>query len=437
MSRLRLEYDTRAFDYPELEIPPLYNVRFRVEAPVLTAIEERVLEAMRRLEADPRLSRGASVAVGVGSRGIANLQRIVRQVVARLQELGTRPFIVPAMGSHGGATAEGQAAILAGYGITEEAVGAPVRATMEVVQAGTLEDGYPVYFDQFAAKADAVMVVNRIKHHTDFHGRIESGLAKMCAIGLGKQKGAAAIHRFGAEGLRNIMPRVAQRLLSTMPIVGGLAVIENPYGETAEIHGLTSDEIGGEREMELLDHARRLAPRLAFEQVDVLVVDLMGKDISGSGLDTHVIGRVRMPSIREAEWPGPEVRLLCVLDVTEASHGNAAGLGLADITTRRLVERMDMEATLMNHRTSGEGGALRGKLPLILETPEAAVRAAMGMCGKGRASEIRLVRIRDTEHVELLQVSEPLLKEARAREDLEILGAPQVPDFNVPLPVLR
>jgi hypothetical protein len=418
---LSIQIDTSAFDFPELVLPCVWTVRHHVEAPETPDIDGAVRRAMAAPLADPRVRPGASVAVGVGSRGIANLSAIVRAVVAALKEAGARPFIVPAMGSHGGATAEGQRGILEGYGIVEEAVGAPIRATMEVVQVGELEDGHPLFLDRHAAEADAILVVNRVKHHTDFAGRIESGLAKMCAIGLGKQRGAASIHRYGADGLRNRMPRVARGLVERCPIVGGVAVIENPYGRTAEVHGLTAAEIAGPREAELLDRARALAPRLAFDQVDVLVVDRMGKDISGSGMDTHVIGRVRMPSIRESEWDGPDVRMVCVLDLSEASHGNAAGIGLADVVTRRLIEHMDAHATNTNHRTSGEGGAHRHHIPLVLETPEACVRAAMALCGRGAPEAVRLVRIRDTEFVTTLEVSSALLDEVAARDDLEIV----------------
>lgn len=418
---LSLQIDTAAFDFPELDLPPVWTVRHHVEAPEEPDLQGAVRRAMAVPLSDPRVRAGASVAVGVGSRGIANLQAIVRAVITELRTVGADPFIVPAMGSHGGATAEGQRGILAGYGIVEDAVGAPIRATMDVVQVGELEGGRPLYLDRYAAGADAILVVNRVKHHTDFAGRIESGLAKMCAIGLGKQKGAASIHRYGADGLRSLMPRVARGLVERCPIVGGVAVIENPYGRTAEVHGLTAADIAGEREMELLTRARSLAPRLAFDQVDVLIVDRIGKDISGSGMDTHVIGRVRMPSIRESDWDGPDVRMVCVLDLSEGSHGNAAGLGLADVVTRRLLERMDAGATNTNHRTSGEGGAHRHHIPLVLETPEAAVRASIALCGRGDPDAVRLARIRDTEFVTTLEVSAALMDEVAARDDLEVV----------------
>jgi hypothetical protein len=421
MSIVRIDYDTTAFDYPHIALPQVWTVRQKLAAPALVDVEGTARSAARTLCADPRIRPGAAVAVGVGSRGIHHLQLVVRAVIDELKRAGALPFIVPAMGSHGGATAEGQTAILADYGITPDCVGAEVRATMEVTQVGALDDGYPVYFDCHALAADAVVVINRIKHHTDFIGEIESGICKMCAIGLGKQKGASTIHRFGADGLRRIMPQVGRRLVETVNIVGGVALIENPYGQTAEIHAVPASEVGRAGEIALLNRARTLAPRLAFSAADVLVVDEMGKNISGSGMDTHVIGRLEMPSVAESEWDGPDVRVVCTLDLTDESHGNAAGLGLADMVTRYLVEKVDFAATMTNHRTSGEGGVRRGRLPLILEDEEACVRTAIGSCGRGHPEQVRLVRIRNTEFVERMEVSKALMEEVREREDLEVL----------------
>ena len=421
---ISIRIDPTAFAYPDVPLPDVWTVRQKVEAPEITDVAASAADAVARLSTDARLRPGASVAVGVGSRGIANLEPIVRTVVERLKARGCQPFIVPAMGSHGDATAEGQTEVLHGYGITEGNCGAPIRATMDVELVSTLEDGYPVYFDRLALAADAVVVVNRIKRHTCFQGRIESGLAKMCAIGLGKHRGAASIHQFGFNGLRETMPQVARRLVTCTNIVGGIGILENAYGGTAEIHGLTANEIGGDREAELLQRSRALSPRLAFDDVDVLVVDRMGKDISGSGFDTHVIGRVRMPSASDADWPGPTVRVIVALDLTDKTHGNAAGLGLADVVTRRLIERVDFHATMTNHRTSGEGGAFRSKIPVVLADERAAVQAAIGSCGRGRPEAVRLARIQSTAHVETVEISAPLLEEARRRDDIEVLSGP-------------
>ena len=426
-----IRIDPTAFAYPDVPLPDVWTVRQKVEAPEIGNVVAATANAVARLFTDARLRPGGSAAVGVGSRGISNLQPIVRTVVERLKARGCQPFIVPAMGSHGGATAEGQTELLRGYGITDESVGAPIRATMEVELVSSLEDGYPVYFDRIALAADAVVVVNRIKRHTCFQGHIESGLAKMCAIGLGKHTGALAIHEFGFKAVRDTMPRVARRLLACTNIVGGIGILENAYGGTAEIHGLTKDEIGGDREAELLQRSRALSPRLAFDDVDVLVVDRMGKDISGSGFDTHVIGRVRMPSTPDADWSGPTVRVIVALDLTDRTHGNATGLGLADFVTRRLIERVDFPATMTNHRTSGEGGAFRSKIPVVLADERAAVQAAIGSCGRGRPEAVRLARIQSTAFVETLEISAPLLEEARSRDDIEVLSGPHPMKFSV------
>lgn len=428
-----LDISTTAFDFPGIALPEVWTVRYLKEEPALQDVVSSARSAARALLLDPRLKPGARVAVGVGSRGLANLATIVTEVIGVLKEAGTHPFIVPAMGSHGGATAEGQRAILAGYGITEEATGVPVAATMEVVQLGALDDGYPIYFDRNAADADCVVVINRIKHHTDFSGPIESGLCKMCAIGLGKRQGADSIHRFGADGLRHIMPEVGRRLVQAGNVVGGIAILENERGRTAQICRIPASGIGREEEQTLLDRARAIAPRLAFDEADVLVVDEMGKDISGTGMDTHVIGRVRMPSIPETEWDGPNVRMVVTLALTERTHGNAAGLHLADIVTRRLIEQTDFAVTSTNHRTSQEGGAWRGGLPIILDDAAGAARAAIGMCGKGDRSAVRFVRIRNTEDVDLLEVSAALLDEVRRRDDMEIVSGPRPLDLTAPV----
>jgi hypothetical protein len=430
---MQITIDTSTFKYEDVPLPEVWTVRQVQDAPVIADISSAAMGAAYTLLADPRLLPGASVAVGVGSRGIANLAEIVRTVISVLKQKGCKPFIVPAMGSHGGATAEGQASILADYGITEPNVGAPVRATMEVIQVGALDDGYPVYFDCNALSADAVIVINRIKHHTDFSGEVESGLGKMCAIGLGKQKGAATIHRFGAQGLRNTMPKVARKLVEMTNIVGGIGIIENQFGQTAEIHGVPAIEFAERGEKQLLQRARSLCPSLPFQDIDVLVLDFMGKDISGSGMDTHVIGRLRMPSVDECEWDGPNVRIVCVLDLTDRSHGNAAGLGLADMTTRKLIERTDFGATMMNHFTSGEGGIYRGKLPLILDDEGTCVRAAIAGCGRGHYKQVRLVRIRNTEFVQTMEVSAAMLEECRERTDLDVSSEPHRLNLSDPL----
>ncbi|MCW3096824.1 MAG: hypothetical protein JWL77_2442 [Chthonomonadaceae bacterium] len=420
---LQLNIPLDIFTYPDVPLPEVWTVEQKFDTPALssTQIEAQVRAAVETLARDARLKPGAKVAVGSGSRGVDNIVPIVRTVIAELKARGMEPFLVPAMGSHGGATAEGQKSLLLDYGLTPEAVGAEIQATMEVDAIGTLEGeeagpfaGHTVFFDRIAHGADAVLVINRIKAHTDFSGPLESGVGKMCAIGLGKRHGAEGIHRHGAYGLRELMPRVARYMAAHTNIVGGIALIENELGHTAEIHALPADQVGREPEQALLQRARAISPRLPFGELDILVVDEMGKNISGAGMDTHVIGRGTMPSIPEAEWGGPNVRVLAVLDLTPQSHGNATALGLADMTTRKLMEKVKFEDMFINMRTSGEGGVLRARLPLILPTGDDCVRTAFATCGRAEPAEVRFARIRNTADTQYLEISSALLAEARA-----------------------
>ncbi len=437
-----IDLDIDTFTFPDVPLPEVWTVEQLFDTPALTQeqIEAETRQAVAELARDPRLRPGAQVAVGVGSRGLNNLVLVVRTVVAELKTRGMEPFIIPAMGSHGGATAEGQTELLHDYGITPENVGAPIRATMEVAEIGRLEGeeagpfvGQPVYCERNALAADAILLINRIKPHTDFKGPIESGIAKMCAIGLGKQKGAASIHHYGARGLRDLMPRIARYLASHTKVVGGVALLENELGRTSEIHALPANQIGREQEAALLERARATAPRLPFQELDVLIIDEMGKNISGAGMDTHVIGRGMMPSIPEQEWGGPNIGIIAVLDLTSQSHGNGTALGLADLTTRRLVEKIDWKTTFINMRTSVEGGILRGRLPIIQPTGDDCVRTAIATCGKGSPAEVRLARIRNTADTQFLEISAALLAEARQNPHLRVSETSHTLDLCQPI----
>jgi hypothetical protein len=441
---MRIDLPIDIFTYPEIPLPEVWTVEQKFDTPALTPdqITASVKQAVEELAKDARLKSGANVAVGVGSRGLDNLVLVVRTAIAELKARGLKPFIVPAMGSHGGATAEGQASVLHDYGITPENVGAEIRATMEADVIGRLEGedagpytGYPVYYDRNARNADAVLVINRIKPHTDFAGELESGVGKMCAIGLGKQRGAASIHTYGARGLREIMPRIARYMARHANIVGGIALLENELGHTSEIHAVPAAQMAQEGEKALLKRARGMSPRLPFKAFDILIVDEMGKNISGTGMDTHVIGRARMPSLPESEWDGPDIRIVAVLDLTQPSHGNAAGLGLADLTTRRLIEKVDWEATFMNTRTSGEGGILKSCVPLILPTSDDCVKSAIGASGHGDHSQVRLVRIRNTADTQFLEISAALLDEARRNPALRVSETSHTLDLCRPVRV--
>lgn len=406
------------------ELPPVALVRQRVDAPRVDDVE-----ATARVEVETSLARidrqPGRIAVGVGSRGIANLEAIVRATVAALRAGGWDPFIVPAMGSHGAATADGQAEVLAGYGITEERVGAPVRATMETRVVGELEDGTPYHVDRLAVEAGACFLVARVKPHTSFRGPVESGPAKMAAIGLGKQPGAALMHNAGSAGLTRRVPQGPRVLERAGILVGALAVVENQRDETALLRGLAAAEVGAEAESELLERARRLMPRLPFGRVDVLVVDRMGKDISGTGMDTNVINRFRI--VGQAESGEPLITAIAVMDLTEATHGNGMGIGNADYVPARLLAKLDLAAVYTNALTAGPIAIQRPNLPMVMADGRDTIRAALTATGVP-PGEARLAWIHDTLHTEVLGVSAALL--AAHAGELEVLREPRPLPFD-------
>ncbi|TWD80042.1 hypothetical protein FB561_1114 [Kribbella amoyensis] len=363
---------------------------------------------------------GQRIAVTAGSRGIHDLVPVVKAAVDWVKSVGAEPFVVPAMGSHGGATADGQRDMLAGLGVTPESVGCPVEATMETVVVGHLEDGTPVHHDALAAKADGVLLVNRIKPHTDFHGPVESGLAKILAIGLGNHAGAAALHAGGIPALGAAIEAAARMVVAQGKILGGLAILENALEKTAAVELVTADGIAGVAENALLQRAGSLLGRLPFDELDVLVVDEMGKNKSGTGMDTNVIGRCWVHGIEEFE--SPSIAAITVHRLSAESHGNASGLGLADVVPARILEQIDLRASYVNALTSGAGGARRSRLPMVLADDLAAVTAAAAMSGRRDWAGLRLARIRDTLSPHELLVSPALLAEAAERFDLEITG---------------
>jgi hypothetical protein len=394
-----------------VEPPPVALVRQRLDPTVLAAadLEAAVAGELRRALAGVTPRR---IAVGVGSRGIASIGRIAGAVVEALRGLGFEPFVVPAMGSHGAATAEGQARVLAGYGVDPGLI----RATMETAVAGEV-DGVPVHVDRNVVDAGAVFLVNRVKPHTSFRGPVESGLAKMAAVGLGKQPGARHMHSRGPAGLRDLVPAAARLLAERGLLVGGLAIVENQRDETAFVRGLTAAEIGAGAEARLLVEAGRLMPRLPFADLDVLVLDRIGKDVSGAGIDTNVVGRMRVSG--QPEPSPPAVIAIVALDVTDASHGNAMGIGTADFTTARLLSRIDFEALYTNGLTAGVIGIQRMSIPCVMPSDLAAVCAAIA--SRGRDTPLRLAWIADTLHTGVAGVSPALLAEARGRDDLEVV----------------
>lgn len=366
----------------------------------------------------PAIKAGDRVAITAGSRGIVNMEIILKAIAEEFRDCGAMPFIIPAMGSHGGANALGQAEVLRHYNITEETTGTPIRSSMETVIIGQTQDGIPVYMDKNAYEADHIVIVNRIKQHTDFTGKIESGLIKMMAIGLGKRDGAAMYHKATLHyGFERILRDVADVVMGTGSIAFGLGIVENPYEETAIIAALPTDRlVKGEEKLQ--EKARELSAKLPFDELDVLIVDEAGKEISGTGMDTKVIGR--MMQVGEKDLETPNITRIFLQDLTPKSIGNAAGIGFADFTTRRLVDKINYEATYMNFVTSM--GPQKVRIPVHFDTDRKVLDAVFETIGMIKPEDSKVVRIKNTLRLAQVEVSESLLEAVRAREDLEIAG---------------
>jgi hypothetical protein len=397
-----------------LPLPAMYVVEQRFAAPPPVDAAAEVGRQWSAAWGGVALPPGSSVAVGVGSRGIDGLPGVVRAVVARLREAGCRPFVVSAMGSHGNATAAGQAAVLAERGITEAAVGAPVRASVDVVSLGEA-DGLPLFIDREAAAADGIVLVNRVKPHTDFVGRVESGLTKMLVIGLGNEAGATACHRHALErGLADVVTTAGRALLERAPVLLGVALVENQRHRTCAVRVLPASR-WGEVEPELLDYARTLLPRLPIDDIDVLLVDEMGKDVSGAGMDPNVTGRSAgaWSELRES----PRVTRIVVRALTEATEGNACGLGSVDIAPRRLTAAVDLAASATNALASC--APEDGKLPLTFANDHQALAAALMTLRPYTLDDLRLVHIRNTLAMDRIEVSPGCL--AGLRNDADVV----------------
>ncbi|MHB0877510.1 MAG: nickel pincer cofactor-dependent isomerase, group 22 [Anaerolineae bacterium] len=386
-----------------MRLPRFRWVEQRLFADALEDIPAAVSAEM--LAALPRFRPGARVAVTAGSRGVSAIHTILRAVCVAVRARGGDPYLVPAMGSHGGGTAAGQLDLLASLGVTEASVGAPILSSMETVVIGDTLAGIDVHLDLNASKADAIVLVERIKPHTDFTGRYESGLAKMMAIGLGKKVGAMRIHSYGVTGLRDYIPQVAETMLAKAPVVAGLAILENGVGRTWRVVGVPAAEIMA-REPGLLQEVKSHAAGLPFRRADLLIVDYVGKEISGTGMDTKVIGRMRIAG--EPEPERPHVSLLAALDLTEASHGNGIGIGLADFTTERFTGKVVAEPLRANAIASGFWE--RSKVPVALASDQATVETAMRF-HHAPVEDVRICRIRDTAYLERFVVSEALAAE--------------------------
>lgn len=371
---------------------------------------------------------GGEVAVGAGSRGIANLAPIVAAVIDTLDTAGYEPFVFPAMGSHGGATAEGQRDVLNSLGVTEETIGCEIRSSMEVVEVGeTPERGVPVVADSNAAEADAILPINRVKPHTDYDGTVESGLSKMLVIGMGKQRGAKIAHEWAVDwSFRNMIPEITNQLLETLPIVGGVAIVEDQHDDTAIVEGLSPAGFLS-REAELLETAYEIMPTLPFDDIDVLIVDEQGKNVSGQGMDTNVIGR-RPFAINEPAPNRPEIKRIYTRGLTDATHGNAMGMGSADFVHADIAADIDPSTTLINAITASTTRGVR--LPPVVETDRAGLVAALSTLGVVGPDDARVLRIQDTMEMHQLYASTALVEEARSNDDLAVVTEPEPIDFE-------
>ncbi|MEN6451446.1 MAG: lactate racemase domain-containing protein [Thermoguttaceae bacterium] len=409
------------------DFPKIFRLRQTFDAARIIDVPGEVRRQLERLRLGERVRPSQSVAITAGSRGIANIAAIIRAIVEHLATLGVKPFVIPAMGSHGGGTADGQRRLIESYGITEQFVGCPIRSSMETVTLGRAAEGFPIYFDRLAFEADHVLVCNRVKPHTGFCGPIESGLMKMLLLGLGKCDGASVYHRAIQDfSFEQIIHSVAGEVLNRRHILAGVAIVENANDQTARIEAVRPEEFET-RERELLALAKRLMPRLPFDRVDVLLIDRIGKDISGTGLDPNVVGRkYNDHKAVDDEWP--KVRRIALRGLSEATHGNAHGLGLAEFCRSPLLRETDWAAVRLNGLTSGHISAAMP--PLDYETDREMLAAALGTIGLTEPLNAKLLWIRDTLHLAEVECSAAYLPEARQRKDLEILTDPRELPFD-------
>ncbi len=405
------------------ELPKFFRVRQNFAAHAIDDIETSVRESIASSSLPQKLTAGQSVAITAGSRGISNIAEIIRSIVSTVRQMGGEPFIVPAMGSHGGATGPGQAAMLASFGIDAESMGCPIVSSMETVEVGRTEDGLKIHFDEASSRADHVIVVNRVKPHTRLIGSIESGLSKMLMIGLGKHLGAKLYHQTFADyaySLDNLLPKVIPQIVDKMPISLGIAIVEDAFDQTSLIRAIEPERFLSD-EPQLLALARQRMPRLPFERADLLVVDQIGKEISGMGMDTNVVGRKASDRCAGPD-EFPKIREIYVRSLTKKSAGNACGIGASEYCHRRVVDAMDHETTRINCVTSGHATA--GAVPIHFDSDREVLHAIMSQVGRTPIHEVKWMWILDTLHISELNCSEAFWNEARERDDLQPLTEP-------------
>lgn len=405
------------------QIPKFVRVRHEMDHSHIDDIEGAVAQAMRREGTLDRIKPGDSVCITAGSRDVANIARIIRAICDQVKSVGAHPFIIPAMGSHAGAKAEGQRGIIEGYGVTEEAMGAPIRASMDTEVIAHSKSGLEIHLDKFANAADFLIPVGRIKAHTDFRGEVESGICKMLVIGMGKQHGAYQCHKLGFKSMAANVKEFAGAIIEKKPNMFAIGLIENAYHQTCRIEAIPAGRIL-EEEPPLLEYAKSRMAKVPFDQADILFVDETGKDISGAGMDPNVTGRSAQNGISR-----PFAERIVARDLTDEAHHNATGMGNADVTTRRLFDKIDMEQTYPNSLTSRDINGFR--IPIVMENDNLAIRFALHtITGANAASGYRAMWIRDTNHVQTFYVTERLLADTAAMPWLRTDGVALRPVFG-------
>lgn len=406
-----------------VQLPKFVRVRqhFSSDHIAPEQIRDAVYQELNQPQISQTIQPGMSVCITCGSRGIDNIVSITRSVVDFCRERGAVPFAIPAMGSHGGATDQGQLEVLHSLGITEESLSCPIRSSMQTSLIGTTEDGRPVHIDHYAAAADAIILINRIKPHTSFRGTYESGLMKMMAIGLAKQKGAEACHAEGFPRMHHMVPLFGKAILKQAPIAFGLGILENAFDQTAQLHALTPADII-DQEPVLLQKAAKLMPSLGFTDCDVLVVDEIGKNISGCGMDPNITGVFATPGMTG----GINAQRRCILSLTQQTHGNGYGMGAADAITRRLFDQLDLDMIYPNSITSTSLGF--SKIPMVMSSDRTAIQLCLRTCNRIDRNNPRIIRIKNTLALSEFEISEAMLPELQ--ENMQVLTAPDPLPFD-------
>jgi len=408
-----------------METIRLIKIKQKFDNKKLDNIPEIIASEFHRIKLDQKIKPGMKIGITVGSRGIDNLRIIIKSIIYEIKKRKGKPFIITAMGSHGGATVEGQIKVLADYGVTEESMGVPIQATMDTVELGYLENSLPIHFDKIAYNADGVIVVNRVKVHTAFKSEIESGLHKMLSVGLGNHKGARLVHSLGVEGIRDYMVEFAKIILKKAPILAGFAILENAYDQTYKIVAANPEDFE-KVDKELLKECKQILPKLPVKNIDILIVQEMGKNISGTGMDTNIIGGIK--DFKEEDYEPPNIKKIIVLDLTPETHGNALGIGMAHIITKKLYEKIYFTTTYTNTITTTFLD--RARISIVVDSDKKAVEVGLKTIWNLPKVKPRIIIIKNTLKLDEMFVSEPIWEEIAERENVKIISEWQEMGFD-------